>query len=636
MPEPSAAGGAGRGLTLSQFRHHYLYSPQPPQGMAYALLAGVPPIHGIYMAFFQCLLYVVLGTSRHLSVGTFAVTCIMTGKVVLEYSAPQPGAPGRPEHDPVTVATTVALAVGLVQLAMFVLRMAALTVVLSDMLVRGFTTGAAVHVLFSQLPSLFGLHLPRFSGAGKLAKLSVAILKNVHSANPASTAISAATIVILVLNNELFKPQLAKRTRFPVPVELLVVIVGTSVSFFCDLAGRFDVQVTGNVTTGLPRPSSPAISLLPNVLLDAVIIAIITYSVALSMAQLLARKHEYTVDASQELLAQGVGNAVSAWFSCAPMGASLSRSLIVDATGGRTQASGLITALLLLFVLLWLGPVFQLLPRCVLSAIIVVSLKGLLCQLREAPQLWRTSRADTLIWAATLLAVVLVDIDVGLAVGVVVSVVVLLWRHQRPPAELLGRVPGTDLYMDRKKYRATELDPDVRIFRFGGALHFCNVGYFRSRLAALTGLEEARRRQAASREDCESAGRRRRAANTADDMELLAPLTAEDSDGGGRRVPATPRPAGFSPFSHLVLDMSGVSFTDSASTRDLLAVVRECQALGISCLLAGCNETVLRMLHACRSPLQEDQLYPSVHDAVVAIRSSHVSGDAQWLSDSAS
>ncbi|XP_043217374.1 sulfate anion transporter 1-like isoform X2 [Amphibalanus amphitrite] len=578
-----------------------------PQGMAYALLAGIPAIHGLYMAFFQCLVYAVMGTSRHLSVGTFAVTCIMTGKVVVEYSGPAAARTGA-VYDPVLVATTVTLAVGIIQLVLFSVRLTALAVVLSEMLVQGFTTGAAVHVLLSQVPSLLGLERPLFSGPGRLLKLTGAIIQKLATANTASIVISATTIVILVLNNELVKPRLAKWTRVPFPIELLVVLVGTLGSYLGDLSGRYEVQVIGNVTTGLPQPSSPSLVLLPRVLLDSAVIAVVTYSAGLSMAQLLATKHGYTVDASQEMLAQGVGNLFSAWFLCAPMAASLSRSLIVDGTGGRTQASGIITALLLLAVLLWLGPLFSLLPKCVLSAVIVVSLKGLLSQLVGLPALWRSSRADALVWTGTLLAVVLIDIAAGLAVGVLLSLGVLLWRLQRPPAELLGRLPGSQYYVSLERYQAAEPVPEVCVFRFGGALHFCNVDYFRRRLATLTGLERARlspteRHVTSEHNWC------RPASGSRQDTEDRDAIIAEEGGEGSIQLK----------FSWLVLDMSRVSFTDSTSTRALLATVRDYQELGVHCCLAGCTDAVLDMLHSCRSPLEEKQMYPTVQDAVSSI-----------------
>jgi len=652
-----------------------------PQGMAYALLARIPPIHGIYMAFFQCLLYVIFGTSRHVSVGTFAVTCIMTGKVVQEYSELPLGADNTTiVYDPVVVATTVSLAVGIVELVMFALRIGALTVILSDMLVKGFTTGAAVHVLMSQVKSLFGLTLPRHSGPGKLVKSFVAILRNAFSANPAAMVISGVSISVLVLNNEYLKPKVAKKTKFPIPIELIVVVIGTVASYFGDLEGNYNVQVIGNVTTGLPQPKSPAFELIPHILMDAVIIAIIAYSVGLSMAQLFAKKHEYTVDANQELIAYGFGNIASSFFACAPMAASLSRSLIMENVGGKTQASGLITSSLLLVVLLWLGPVFEVLPKCVLSSIIVVSLKGMFMQFNDLKQVWRTSRADAVIWFATFVAVVGLDIDIGLALGVAVSVVVLLLRNQKPTTALLGSVDGTDIYLDITKYKSAEEMRDIKIFQFGGPLHFCNRDFFRNELIQLTGLDpiqykalvarlESQARVAAMKEKLKEQKARRNPQKAEKEKEkskkkFFAETKLEagvekaesaqkrdqsngitnpgfESDGSSKEngtdavaVPKQEVRLNLM-FSHLILDMTSVGFTDTASTRSLMSLVKEYTAIDVACYLVGCNETVLRMLGCIGCPLGEDRFYPTVHDAVVSIRSETTETDGRRPSTSA-
>ncbi|XP_043232167.1 prestin-like isoform X4 [Amphibalanus amphitrite] len=652
-----------------------------PQGMAYALLARIPPIHGIYMAFFQCLLYVIFGTSRHVSVGTFAVTCIMTGKVVMEYSEPQPNAPNGTEqvlYDPVLVATTVSMAVGIVELVMFALRIGALTVILSDMLVKGFTTGAAVHVLMSQVKSLFGLTLPRYTGPGKLIKTFVAILRNAFSANPAAMVISGTAISVLVFNNEYLKPKAAKRTKFPIPIELIVVVIGTVASYFGDLHGNYQVQVIGNVTTGLPKPTNPIFSLIPNILMDAVIIAIIAYSVSLSMAQLFAKKHEYVVDANQELIAYGVGNIASSFFACAPMAASLSRSLIMENVGGRTQASGIITSSILLVVLLWLGPLFQVLPNCVLSSIIVVSLKGMFMQFSDLKQVWRTSRADAVIWFTTFAAVVGLDIDIGLAVGVAVSVVVLLLRNQKPETALLGNIDGTDIYLDVKKYKAAEEEDNVKIFQFGGPLHFCNRDYFRQRVIELTGLDpiqyksfvaklESQARSAAMKEQLKLKKARRNPQKESSkktgggffketklDPSVEKPESAQKraqkegiANGGydnsdektGSHESAADAVAQVRQevkinmmFSHLIFDMTSVGFTDTASTRSLVSLLKEYEAIDVSCYLVGCNETVLRILACCSCPLGEERFFPTVHDTVVSIRARAADPDAQSTS----
>lgn len=159
------------------------------------------------------------------------------------------------------------------------------------------------------------------------------------------------------------------------------------------------------------------------------------------MAKIFAKKHNYEVDAAQELYSQSASNVFGSFFGCAPIAASLSRSLIQEAVGGVTQITSLISCSLLLLVLLFVGPVFEKLPNCVLSSIIVVALKGMFLQVNDLRKVWAISRADASIWIAAFLGVVIIDIDYGLMIGVLMSLVVLLFRGQKPSTAILGPSP---------------------------------------------------------------------------------------------------------------------------------------------------------------------------------------------------
>ncbi|KAK7071207.1 hypothetical protein SK128_006614 [Halocaridina rubra] len=170
------------------------------------------------------------------------------------------------------------------------------------------------------------------------------------------------------------------------------------------------------------------------------------------------------------------------------MAASLSRSLIQEAVGGFTLLTTFISCCFIVLILLFVGPLFETVPNCVLSSIIVVALKGLLRQFSDMLHLWSISRVDALIWIATFGSTIIIDLDYGLLVGVIVSMLVLLARTQRPSTCLLGHIPDTDLYLDIAKYPHAVQSPGIRIFQFGGSLHFANVSYFREELLSKTGL----------------------------------------------------------------------------------------------------------------------------------------------------
>ncbi|KAK3870112.1 hypothetical protein Pcinc_024615 [Petrolisthes cinctipes] len=480
-----------------------------PQGMAYALLAGLPPITGLYMAFFPVLIYVVLGTSRHVSMGTFAVACLMMGKVVGELSHTHTDDNNNNTTINNNTTTTPPL---LLQL------MDSETTTTNTI----FTTNNNNNNTTPSPPPLLLLNMdyktvvvvgpsptttnttdttttPQYSPQQVAAVLAlmvglwetyVEIGKRLPSANPAAVVVSVVCISILVFNNEVIKPRVKKYTRLPVPIELMVVILGTLVSYLSNLDQHYQVRVVGHVPTGLPAPTPPPVELWSGVALDAFIIGVVGYTSTFSMAKIFAKRQGYTVYATQELYAQGASNVFGAFFSCGPMAASLSRSLIQEAVGSVTLLTPFFSCLVLLLVLLFIGPLFETLPnQCVLSSIIVVALKGLFLQVRDFKTLWWCSRLDALVWLTTFLTSVIVDIDYGLAVGVVVSVLVLVARSQAPPTARLGHVSNTDLYLDINKYhKAVEL-PGLRIFSFSGSIHFANASYFKSRLLSSCELD---------------------------------------------------------------------------------------------------------------------------------------------------
>ncbi|XP_048482137.1 sulfate anion transporter 1 isoform X7 [Plutella xylostella] len=439
-----------------------------PQGMAYALLAEVPPIVGLYMAFFPTLIYVLFGTSPHISMGTFAVVCLMAGKVVLQHAhhpdlllnvtnatlTTPPPPLGEGEYTPIQVVSVVCLVVGLFQMAMWVLRLGAVSTLLSEPLVSGFTTAASFHVLASQLKDLFGVRIRKLSGNYKVIYTVIEVVKNLPYLNWAAFTISAIACLVIALNNELLKPWVSKRSKIPVPIELIAIVTGTLVSRFWGLKEQFGVALVGHIPTGLPVPSVPPLELMPAVALDAGTITVVSYTISMSMALIFAAKEKYEVDANQELLALGSSNVFASFFGCAPFCASLSRSYIQYQAGSKTPLTTVISALLVLSVLLWLGPFFTLLPRCVLAAIIVVSLKGMFVQVKELGKFWKLSKLDALVWIVTFVVTCFVSIDIGLGAGLLASVGSLFCRSQAPYTCLLGRVADTDLYLDCKRYRA--------------------------------------------------------------------------------------------------------------------------------------------------------------------------------------
>ncbi|XP_039304503.1 sulfate transporter isoform X2 [Solenopsis invicta] len=406
-----------------------------PQGMAYALLGNLPPVVGIYMAFFPVFVYFLFGTSKHVSIGTFAVVCLMTGKVVTLHSTPDAGytfmnisdAVSQNHGDvayvytPMQVATAVTLMVGILQVVMYIFRLGIVTTLLSETLVNSFTTAAAVYVLISQIKDLLGLKLPKQKGYFKLIFTIIDIFKEIKNTNIAAAIVSIVSIIILVFSNEFLKPRASKKCSIPIPIELIAVVGGTLVSRYCDLPKIYNIETVGHIPTGLPKPELPNVKLLPLVLVDSIAITMVSYTITISMALIFAQKLSYEIESNQELLA-------------------------------------------------------------------MVALKGMFQQANQLVKFWKLSKIDAVIWIVTFLVVTLINIDIGLLVGLLVSLVTILLQIIQPYTCLLGHIPHTDLYLDTGRYKAAMEIRGIKIFHYCGSLNFANNSYFKSIVYRLVGV----------------------------------------------------------------------------------------------------------------------------------------------------
>lgn len=246
---------------------------------------------------------------------------------------------------------------------MWILRLGTLSTLLSEALVSGFTTGAACSVMTSQLKDMFGVSVPRHRGWFKIIRTLIDLCKQLPNTNLVTLVFCLAIILFMVTCNEFLKPCLRKRCRFPFPAELIAVIGGTIASMLLQVASRYDVILIGEIPSGLPIPKLPNFKLVPELLMDSIAIAIVTYSIVMSLGLTFAKKHGYEIRPNQELFAMGIGNIICGFFACIPLACSLSRSVIQEQTGGVTQLASLISSLIILATLFWAGPFFKNLPR---------------------------------------------------------------------------------------------------------------------------------------------------------------------------------------------------------------------------------------------------------------------------------
>lgn len=380
------------------------------------------------------------------------------------------------------VVSALCFLIGIIQLLLYLCRLGVLATLLSDALVSGFTTGAALHVFTSQVKDLFGLVLPKFPGNFDVLFTYYEIFKNIAKLNYVATSLSVVTCLILIFNNEYLKPRVQKHTIVPVPMELILIVGGTLASRYLNLAEAFGVDTIKYIPTGFPSPRMPNFSIMSNLLPDAFFVALVSYSITVSMALIFSKKENYKIDFNQELLAMSAGNLFGSGFQCIPFAASLSRSVIQHTVGGKTQIASLVSCGILVFILLWIGPFFEALPKAVLAGIIIVSLKGLLWQFRQLPQFWKLGRIDGFIWLITFTVVVAVAIDIGLLVGIGVSLLCLVVNGLKPYACLMGCVPGTEIFLDLSKYKRAQEIENIRIFHYLGSINFATHDNFKNLL----------------------------------------------------------------------------------------------------------------------------------------------------------
>ncbi|XP_052860903.1 pendrin-like [Anopheles cruzii] len=545
-----------------------------PQGMGYALLAGMPPVTGIYTAFFPVFIYFLFGSSRHNSMGTLSVVSIMTGKIVFNHSGE--GSP----YTNLEVGVALCFLVGVIQLVMSLLRMGVVSFLLSEALVSGFTTGAACYVFTSQLKDILGLTLPHLDSRFEIVKIYYELGKRLPDTNLMSLAISAVTIIILLINNEVIKPRLAKLCIIPIPIQLILVVCGTLLSIHFNLEAEYGTKIVGSIPQGLPAPKLPNFNILPDIVVESITVAVVAYAVHVSLGIIFAKKENYEIGFNQELLALGAGNLFASFFSCFPFAASLSRAAIQYLAGGKTQITGLVSCTLLGVVLLYVASFFQPLPRCILASIILVSVQGLLMQSRDLPRFWRQGFFDGLTWVLTFVTVVFVSIDLGLIVGFTMSVSSIFVRAIKPYMCQMGNVPNSDVYLDLTRYEGLIEHQGIKIIHYSGGLHFASRATFKNTICQMLNLnltEEIKRHK---------------------DPEFYP---AEDA------------------IKMLVLDFTALSYIDPSAISTFKSLIKELESIDIQTLLAGCSPLVFEKMKKCGFIGGDEsyvRVYPTIHDAV--------------------
>uniref|UniRef100_A0A8D3CQ91 Solute carrier family 26 member 6, like 2 n=1 Tax=Scophthalmus maximus TaxID=52904 RepID=A0A8D3CQ91_SCOMX len=628
-----------------------------PQGMAYALLASLPPVFGLYTSLYPVLVYFLFGTSRHISIGTFAVMSIMVGSVT-ERLAPDSNFVGNGTNGTVRVnidardafrvqiACSLTVLTGIFQILLGVVRFGFVVNYLSEPLVRGYTTGSACHVCVSQLKYLFGVSPSRFSGPLSLIYTLVDICRLLPQTQVPELVVSLVSLAVLIAVKEI-NGCYRQKLPLPIPIELIVIIVATIISHFCGLDSKYSIDVVGEIPSGLNAPQVPDATLFSEVIGDAFAVAIVGYAINISLGKTFALKHGYKVDSNQELVALGLSNTVGSFFQCYSVTCSLSRSLIQESTGGKTQVAGVISSIIVLITVLKIGALFEDLPKAILSTIVFVNLKGMFKQFMDVPMLWKTNKVDLLVWLVTFLSTILLNLDLGLAVSIGFSMLTFIFRTQRPRYSILGQLPGTDLYLDTDAYRGTREIPGIKIFRSSTTICYTNAEMYLEALqekvcgrgSMIVGVFVRGGVHLITRcNPCLQS-----AASHSSHL-LFSPLmwlnsayqhdttmldsdsnTGFHGDGSIKQVSHHDDERGSacgSDVHSIILDLSTTGFVDTVTTNTLRNIFRDFGEIDIDLYLTGCQACVVEQLETAgffSVSIPKSRLFVTVHDAVLHI-----------------
>ena len=435
-----------------------------PQGMAYAELAGLPAVNGLYASFIPLLAYALLGSSRQLALGPTATVAVLTATVIEPLS-------GGSATQALALAATLALLVGGVCVLGGLLRGGFVVNFLSQPVLSGYVTGAALVIAASQLGKLLG-----YSVSGdtffQLVAHAIADIGNIQGLTVLVAALSLGSIVLL----RRFAPRW--------PASLIVVILAIVAASLLDLSAH-GVAVTGTVPSGLPSLRVPKVGIhdLGSLAFSSLGVALVCYVESIAVAKAMADQRGYAVDANRELVALGVANLGAGLFQAFPVDGSFSRTASASDAGAQTQLSGVVAAVFVGLTLLFLTPLFKNLPAATLGAVVIVAVSGLfdLAGLRRA---WQIRREDFVMGVIALVGVLALGVLEGLLIAVGVSLVALVYHATLPHRAVLGYVPDDRSFRDIERFD-TVTTPGVIVYRFDAPLFFANCRRLRDDVSEL-------------------------------------------------------------------------------------------------------------------------------------------------------
>lgn len=436
-----------------------------PQSMAYARIAGLPPVVGLYASVVPLLVYAALGRSRQLGVGPLASISILSALGVSRISHGDTA-------EFIALSATLAVLVGVVHIVIGVARLGFVVRFLSEPVMKGFLAAVGVLLVCTQLGPMTNIDVPN---SDKAYEIVIDWLERVDDASLTSLALALVSVAVMLW--------LKRWPRFPGALVLIVVSSLAVVAFDLEEHG---IAIVGHVPSGIAGFDLPPLhgDQLAELLPAALAITFVSILESLALARDYADRHDYEIETNQEIAALGASNVAAGVFQGMVVTGAISRSSILEEVGARTQLSGALTGIIVAPLLLFGTSLFRPIPIAVLSAVVIVAVIGFV-DVGEARRLWRVQQADFWMAMTAFVGTLVLGLEVGVLVAVALSIGLIVYRVTRPRFPELGRIPGTDYFLDRRRHPDAQGYPGTVVLGIDASLWFTNADGLRTRMHAI-------------------------------------------------------------------------------------------------------------------------------------------------------
>ena len=622
-----------------------------PQSLGYARLAQTPAILGLYTSFFPIIIYFFFASSRHVSLGMMALNSLVISSAIggLEGSM-FTSISGNGTNDSnvqvihqteeetkVLVAVSISFMAGLILVAMSIFRLGFIVSYMSEAFVSAYLAASNIRVLTHQVRDILGVTTKRHTGIFEYFFYVADICCNLPRTNLIQLAMSIVALMLLYGVKRFINERYRSKLRVPIPIDIIVVILATILSYFGNLQEKFGVKTLQYIPQGMPSPMLPSVTYMQKYIFDAVMLAIISYMMVGMMAKLFSQRHNYSVDNNQELMATGLSCIGGAFFCSLAPSTSPPRCFLMESTGGRTQVTYLISALLALLTMLFIAPLFSALPVCILACIIIVACIPLFVHYIAWITYFKTDKYDFAIWIVTCFSTLIVSVEMGLLIGIGFSLVVVHFRMQRPHSTVLVQNQTDGIFLEDDLYRECHSRNDVALFRFESPLYFATLDVFKEQLFAKTvsvsylKLKAKKNLSNANHEQHNGVSNNKAnkiisnvdSGNVVGHLveEIIVDVKSTEVIIGSHVDQEASNMSLLTPVKWIILDCSAITFLDTSGAKLLAHLYSEYSNFKITLALAECRHDIvekLKKVDLCKQ-IVDQSLYPTIQDAVLSL-----------------